>query len=252
MKKRIFCLICLSLLMVTLLAGCRCKPHQERWYVQRFQAYETFANGVTHLVTYSGVPSVRDPFSGMREHFVTIAFADDGTVLFQPGTGEVLTGTYTYDHNGLSDTGFTVMLDNGESFSGTAQSHYYGSFLDFDFRGRNYEFKNTKGDAEALFAQYLQELADSIRYWSSNYQGDIPVHSGVVTLEKGQYWLHVEGGKYPTKLDDSVAVRCLLLDADNQLHKLDAIREGECCCAVVENGDLTIVAIYYIEPVAEN
>lgn len=164
MKKRILALVCLSLLCAVLLSGCRCEPSEVTWLVQSFQKQEVFVNGVEHLSLHTGTPSVRDPFGGMETEFVSITFSGDGAVTFQPGTGELLTGTYSYQHNGIKETQIAVTLENGESFYGTARSNSYVSTLTFTFRDLDYLFQDYGGEPKEYYTQGLKDLCAAIRY----------------------------------------------------------------------------------------
>ena len=252
MKIRKYLVLTLLLLLVFALAGCRCDPATENWYIQNFPGEEVFVNGVSHLLTYTGVPSARDPFAGMPEHFISISFGKDGTVTFCPGTGETLIGTYTIRHSGLSSTDFTVTLSNGESFTGNSQEFYYGSSMSFVFRDRGYVFKNNGGDAKQYYDTCLQDLCKSIRVWSETDFGDVPVRPCNIFSREDKLILQPADDQQPFFLDHTVAVRCFRLDGENQLHKLDAIGEGDCFYTKEVQGNVTDVTLYYVDPVAEN
>lgn len=250
MKNRRFWAVLLLLVCMLALTGCRCVPSEQLWYIQGFEGKETFVNGVEHTVFYTGVPSVRDPFSGMQDSFVGISFRDDGTVTFQYEGGETLQGTFTYQHDGLKCTEFTVTLESGERFSGSAIEYYYGSFLTFTFRDKTYEFKACGMDAKQYFDQSLTDLCKSLRFWTTETMGDIPISPCTVTV-KGDYLVVVpEKEEEAFRLDSSVAVRCFRLDGENRLHKLDAIAEGECFFSSETSYGVSYVTLYYIDPVA--
>lgn len=248
MKTRKLFLIVLLCLCVGLLAGCRCEPSGENWYIQNFHREETFVNGVTHTVIYSGVPSAWDPYGGMEEHFISIDFENDGTVVFCPGTGETLTGTYTFSHSGISSTDFTVTLENGEQFTGNAQAFYYGSTMSFVFREQTYVFKNSGGAAKEYYDNSLRTLTESIRYWAENQRGDIPLKSCSLSSRNGKWILTPEDETQAFFLDDTVAVRVFRLDGENVIHALDQITEGECFYVTETSDGITFVTIYYVDP----
>lgn len=249
MKKRILALICLILLCISLLSGCRCKPFKTQWYVQSFQKNEAFVTGGEYLLNHTGYPSVRDPFAGMAEGFVSIAFAEDGTVVFEPGTGEVLTGTYTYEHKGIKETKVYVTLDSGETFTCTARSNSYGSSLTCSFREKDYLFEDIRVEPHAYYEQCLQDLIKSIRYWCTEGSGEIPVNPGNIETV-GQYIvLTAETLDGPVVLDETVAVRCFYMDENNNLHAMDTIEMGDCHFAAEKFNDQIYVTIYYVEPV---
>ena len=249
MKKRILALLCLSMLCSILLSGCRCKPEKITWYARSFQKTEVFVNGATFTVTHTGTPSARDPFGGMDSGFVGISFSEDGTVVFQPGTGEVLTGTYTYEDSRRS-TDIAVTLSNGESFTCTARSNSYGSSLTLSFRGSDYLFEDIRTAPETYYQDNLKQLCDTIGYWTENSNGDIPVKPCNIFTRNGVYILESESLNQPVKLDETVAVRCFRLDENNQLHPMNAIVEGECFFSGETFNEVTYVTIYYVDPVS--
>lgn len=53
-------------------------------------------------------------------------------------------------------------------------------------------------------------------------------------------------------LDQSVGVRCYRLDGENNLYSLDEILLGECYYTIEANGDLSVVTLYYLDPLAAN
>ena len=247
MKRRVLALLCLCMLCTALLCGCRCKPEKITWYARSFQKTEVFANGTTFTVTHTGTPSARDPFGGMDSGFVGISFEEDGTVVFQPGTGEVLTGTYTYEGSRRS-TDITVTLSNGESFTCTARSNSYGSSLTLSFRGSDYLFDDIRTEQETYYQDNLKQLLDTIRYWAENPDGEIPVNPCKVSAYGDYFLLESESLKDALLIDTSIAVRCFRLDANNQLHPMDAIVEGECFFSGETFNKVTYVTLYYVDP----
>lgn len=246
MKRRILALLCLSVLCTVLLSGCRCKPEKLTWYATGFKKTESFANGTTFTVSHTGIPSSRDPYGGMDSGFVGISFSEDGTVVFQPGTGEVLTGTYTSDV-GRRSTKIAVTLSDGESFTATARSNAYGSSLALTFRGSDYLFEDIRTDPQVYYQNNLKQLCDTIRYWAENPGGEIPVNACNIFTHGNYYVLESEILDDVVLLDDSVAVRCFRMDENNQLYPMDTIVEGTCFFDGETFDGVTYVTLYYIE-----
>ena len=244
MKKiRLLLLLLLSFAFILILTGCRCEPSKHQWYIKRFQINTVYANGVEQVETYDGIPDIDDPFGGMENGIVDIQFSEDGKVTFKPGTGEVLTGTYTLKHNGFKNTNFTVTLDNGEKFSGTVDAYYYATDLTFVFRDMQYCFEKAYRDAEEIYQEDMSYMPDHIlRHVDSGY-----VKRSTVLFIDGEYSLTVENGD-TVILDDNTTVKCVRLDEDT-MTVLNSIKEGKCFSRIEsrESGKNNVL-IYYIEP----
>lgn len=246
MKKRYLPACFLFLTVMLLLCGCTCDPAAHMWEVTYFARNTVFLSGVEQVDSYGG-PSLIDPFGGMEEGVVSIVFTEDGTVTFAPGTGEALTGTFTTKDNGMQNTSFTVTLDNGEAFSGIAESYYYGRSLEFNFRGNDYRFEEAYKTAEVLYEEAIQDNIWRIR----NNRGE-RLAAGEVTVVDGGYGLTMEDEQPPRRLDQTVAVQCVRLDAENNLTMLSAIELGPCYYATGKlSGGMEKIVIYYIEPLPE-
>ena len=250
MKRiRMLLMIAFLIALVFVLAGCTCDPAAHMWEVISFSKNTVYLNGVEQVDQY-GVVTFIDPFGGMEDGIVSIVFTEDGTVTFTPGTGETLTGTFTTKDNGMQDTSFTVTLDNGETFSGKAVSYYYGRSLEFAFRGNAYRFEEAYETAETLYEKTIQNQIRWIRYAVFD-KGLLTI--GEITADAGRYTLTIEGEKTPRVLDQTVAVQCVRLDAENNLTMLDAIELGECYCAIGQTySGMDKIVIYYIEPLPED
>lgn len=247
MNKRIPALLCLVMITALLLCGCRCEPHSTNWYVQSFQKVEVFVNGGEYLLAHNGYPSVRDPFAGMKDGFVAISFSENGSMLFAPGNGEVLTGKYTYEHQGLRETKVYVQLDNGETFTCTARSNPYGSTLTCSFRQMDYLFEDIRVDPKDYYDESQASLRDAIRLWVTDTDGDFPVKRCRIQLINGYYVLISEELNGHIRLDEKVAVRCFHMDVDDQLTAMDVIVEGECFFAGETINEIVYVTLYYVE-----
>ena len=246
-KLRILLLSLLSVVFMLLLTGCRCNPSEHEWYVERFKINTVFANGVEQTMAYDGIPDIDDPFGGMENGIVDIRFSKDGKVTFRPGTGEVLTGTYTLKHNGFKNTNFIVTLDNGETFSGEAVAYYYSTDLTFAFRDMPYCFEKAYRDAEEIYQEHMSYMPDHIRrHVNSGY-----LKRSTVSYNDGVYSLTEKSGE-TILLDDTATVTCVRLDEENTMTILDCIEEGRCFSRTEksESGKSDVV-IYYIEPYPE-
>ncbi len=242
-KLRILLLTLLSFIFILALTGCRCNPSGHKWYVERFEISTIYANGVEEVEVHDGIPDIDDPFGGMERGVVDIQFFKDGRVTFKPGTGEVLAGTYTLKHNGLADTDFTVMLNNGESFSGTSAESLYDIYLAFSFRGMSYAFAEAYQNAEEIFQEYISYMPDHIRrHIDSEY-----LKRATVSYNNGTYSLAEKSGD-TVLLDDSTIVKCVRLDDEDNMIMLDSIEEGRCFSRIEKNKNgKSSVLIYYIE-----
>ena len=245
MKRiRLFFMIIFMFGITLIMTGCTCDPAAHMWNVISFEKNTVYLNGVEQMEVYNEA-YFSEPFGGMEEGIVSIVFKEDATVTFKPGTGELLTGTFTTKNNGMKDTTFSVILNNGESFSGTAVSYYYGVSLDFEFRGMSYEFEEVYESAESLHEKDLERLIVSLR----NYVEKNELAKGEITFVDGNFILTINGEKLPRTLDKTVAVQCVRLDSDNKLTLLDGLEMGECFYVTDKSyGGMDRIVIYYIEP----
>ena len=246
MKKRQLFVCFLFAILLLLLCGCNCDPAAHMWYVESFGKNTVYLNGVEQMERYTtGGLYFTKPFSGMEEGIVSIVFTESGAVTFQPGTGETLTGTFTTKNNGMQNTSFTVTLDNGETFSGIAESYYYGRSLEFNFRGNDYRFEEAFETAETLYKEKIQDFVIYLR----RHVIEKALTPGVVTVSDGGYTLTMEGEEAPRALDQTIAVQCVRLDGENNMTLLDAIEPGECYCVTGQTyGGMDKIVIYYVEP----
>lgn len=246
-KLKALLLTLLSIVFILVLTGCRCNPSEHKWYVERFEISTLYANDVVEVELHDGAPDINDPFGGMENGIVDISFSKDGKLTFKPGTGEVLTGTYTLKHNGLADTDFTVTLDNGETFSGTSAKTIYDAYLTFSFRGMQYAFDVAYRDAEEIYQEYISHMPDHIRrHVDSGY-----LKRATVSYNDGVYYLAEKGGD-TLLLDDKVTVKCIRLNEEDTMGVLDSIEEGRCFSRIQKNKDgKSYILLYYIEPYPE-
>ena len=232
----------LTLLAVCLLflCACTCDPAQYDWYIVDIVHDVTYINGQTVRTLTSSRVYVAQPV-GISSDDVNIRFYEDGRIEFKPYDSEMLYGNYTLKHNGIQDTSFTVVFENGERIDdGYAVSFLYGNEVDFTFRGVFYIFDYTSRDTRTA-----EELREETRGFVEYIRRNISYfNEGVVTLS-------VDGGKLSseeleTDIDlfaDGYAVTAVHITDNNELVILDELRDGECIFVYSDNG----VVIYYVD-----
>ena len=246
-KIKLLLLLLLSFAFMLILTGCRCNPSEHQWYIEYFEINTVYANGVEQVEAYDGNPDINDPFGGMENGVVDIQFSEDGKVTFKPGTGEVLTGTFTLKHNGFKNTDFTVTLDNGEMFSGNSGTYYYSTNLAFTFRDMQYSFKKSYRNAEEIYQEDMSYMPDHIR----RHVNSGSLKRATVSYTDGVYSLSEKNGD-TVILDDNTTVKCVRLDEDDKMTALNSIEEGKCFSRIESNtSGKTNILIYYIEPYPE-
>ena len=258
MKKHNLLCFFLFFLLTSLLYGCAPVPYAWQWHIYSYEKDILFANDVERQFTCIGLPAFEMPFASQYEDDVSISFFEDGTVQFEPQGQEMLSGTYTYRQVGQKYTEFTVTLNNGESFSGTCNSYYYDGDLEFTYREKRYHFTRNRNEDPDMYERYIQWfVVDPLRNMEKASEFT-PGYRGTITKENGVYTLQMidglgrEESKMILTLDDSVAVYCARVDSENRFIPLGSIEEGDCFCApTMENGTVTMVSIYYLEPLAE-
>ena len=222
-KLRFVFLIVFIFGFLLLLTSCTCDPSEHMWYIERCEQNTGYLNGVEATEIYNKSPMLEEPFGGMENGVVSIVFQKDGSVIFTPGTGEILNGKYTLKNNGMADTSFTVTLENGESFSGIAVNYYYGRDLKFEFRGMSYWFEEEYHTADLLYEEKMEQFKSWLRYDAENDR----LNKGTIERVFDRYELKTEEGTV-VALDDSVAIQCVSMDLENNLVNLDKILSGEC------------------------
>lgn len=261
--KALILLIFLSL-CILLLTSCRCEPSTVEWHLLEVTEDLAFANGVTAEMTFNGYYGLTSPFGEYASvERCQVEFSKDGGFKMSLD-GEELSGTYTYRHNGFSDTSFTVTLDTGESFSGTSVSYYGGDSLEFEFRGVKYEFGERSDDSYTKEEQrddeewLVRQLRDHIEgsgganNYSVNPAEIIPSGEGYVLLYDGQEY---------DLFSDETLVWCMSLDKENGLTNNAHLRAGDCYFRLTENTYIRgedgeyyspkMFLIYYIEPIPD-
>ena len=133
-KLKIFALAMLIFACLLFLCSCNCDPSDYDWHIVSVHHDVTYLNGQTlRTTTYSTVYSLHPV--GISSEDVNITFSKDGGVEFRPYNSGVIRGTYTLKHNGLKNTSFTVVFENGETIDdGYAESYFYGRDVRFSFR----------------------------------------------------------------------------------------------------------------------
>lgn len=261
--KALILLIFLSL-CILLLTSCRCEPSTVEWHLLEVTEDLTFANGASAEMTFNGYYGLTSPFGEYASaERCQVEFSKDGGFKMSLD-GEELSGTYTYRHNGYSDTSFIVTLDTGESFSGTSVSYYGGDSLEFEFRGVKYEFgersddsytrEEQRDDEEWLVRQLRNHIEGSggANNYSVNPAEIIPSGEGYVLLYDGREY---------DLFSDEALVWCMSLDKENALTNNAHLRSGDCYFRLTENTYIRgedgeyyspkMFLIYYIEPIPD-
>ena len=233
----------LAILIVCLLflCSCTCDPAAHNWYIVGIYHDVTYANGQTIRTLTTSNVYTHQPV-GISSDDVNIRFYEDGRVEFKPYNSGMLYGTYTLKHNGIQDTSFTVVFDNGERIDdGYAVSYLYGKDVGFTFRGVFYDFDYTSRDTRTA-----EELREETRGFVEYIRRNISYfNEGVVTLD-------ADGGTLSSEeLDEDIdlfaegyAVTAVHITDNNELVILDELRDGECVFVYSDNG----VVIYYVDP----
>lgn len=256
--KRTWLLVFVFVLLTALLCGCYSEPHAQYYELSNYVKMVRFSNGVEREVTCTGTPSLAMPFDGAEN--ISIRFLENGTVEVQPRGEELLTGTYTsYDDQKVLITYCHVTLDNGETFDAQIEKKGKNIVLGVQFRNVDYIFSGkdeiTAPEGELYEFRLESFVIDILRSWekADSFTGG---YRGTVTKKNGVYSLQMidglgnENSRTTLSLDDTVAVYCARLNAQDTLTFLSAIEEGECFCVpTMEDGKVTMVTIYYLDPV---
>ena len=251
-KIKYLFLISIAFVCILVLCSCSCYPAEFSWGIRGIHCDVTYVNGQTVRTYITSNVYERQPI-GISSDDTYINFYEDGRVEFKPVDSDVLWGTYSLKHNGLSDTNFTVAFENGEKIeNGYAVAYIYGRDLNFDFRGVTYEFNdgydtNSKEELDNRTEWLIKDVRAVGNY----------LYRGEVTLEDG-------GGKLSSEdLEENVdlfaegrRVTAIHISVDNELTILDDLRDGECVFAysgvtMVDGVKVTGVVIYYVDPLPE-
>ncbi len=265
MKKcRYFIMSILAALFLITLTSCRCEPSTVEWHLVEVSEELTFANGAAAEMTFNGYCGLTSPFGEYASaERCQVEFSEDGGFRMSLD-GEELSGSYTYRHNGFSDTSFTVTLDTGESFSGTSVSFYGGNRLEFEFRGTRYKFNERSDDSYTREEQKDDEewLIHQLREYIEGSDGvnNYSFNPAQVILSGEDYILIYNGEEYNLSADGTL-VWCALLDKDNVLTNNTELVSGDCYFRLSENTHIRgedgeyyspkLFWIYYIEPIPE-
>ncbi len=252
MSKK-FLLLMLIFICVLILCSCSINPYAFQWKLFGIYHDVTYVNGQT-VTTWTSTGAYEHQPNGIHDGMVSIKFYEDGTVDFKPYGSEMLHGTYTLKHNGMKDTSFTVVFDNGERIeNGYAVGYYYNDELNFDFRGIRYKFStDSRGCTEEEYEQERANLADWIR------RGGMYLRNGEVKLNENDAELCAESLENNIDLyGENCALTLIQITAENELVTLDGIKEGECVfyeffdTKQPHGKDIHTVVIYYIEPLPQ-
>ncbi len=252
-KLKYIFLISLIGIVAFLLCSCNCDPADHKWYIVKVKHDVTYANGQT-IKTWTTDNVHEGQPQGIHNGTVSISFNEDGAVIFDPAdSDEVLYGTYTLKHNGLfKDTDFTIVFANGEkTTNGKAASYYYGSYMEFEFRGVNYVFTDRANDStdEEEYISRMEWLAHDVRNKGNG------LYNGYVTLDDGGAKLTYEYFDNVKELDlyqSGFMVTAVQITAENEVIILDALKEGECICYTFDYDTRENRAvIYYVDPLPD-
>lgn len=247
--KKIVLVLVLTIICIVF-CSCRINPSEFRWELFGIYHNVTYVNGQT-VLTWTSTGAYEHQPNGIHDGMVSIRFYEDGTVDFKPYDSEMLHGTYTLKHNGLKDTNFTVIFENGEKIeNGYAVGYYYGDELNFDFRGIRYRFTtDSRGCTEEEYDKERASLANWIR------RGGMSIRNGEVKLKENGAELCAESLENNIDLyGENCALTLIQITEENELVTLDDIKEGECVfyeffdTKQPHGKDIHTVVIYYIEP----
>ena len=253
MKNRII-LVFVLLIICAFFCSCTINPHAFDWDLLGISHEVTYINGQT-VLTWTSTGAYEHQPNGIHDGMVSIKFYEDGTVDFKPYDSDMLHGTYNLKHNGLKDTNFTVIFENGEKIeNGYAVGYYYDDELNFDFRGIRYRFTtDSRGCTEEEYDKERASLVDWIR------RGGTSVRAGKVTLNESGAELSSESLESNIDLyGENCALTVMQITAENELLTLDEIKEGECVfyefldTKQPHGKAIHTVVIYYIEPLPED
>lgn len=231
---RIALLLVFITLALTVMTGCRCKPFKEDWYFFSYKEDVVFINGVTMTMGCSDA-SLTYPFAGIEHQNIGISFTEDGKVEFTSKDGVTHYGTYTYDHQGLSYTSFTITLDNGEIIEGSSMRRRKETKLALTYQGIIYNF-TTESKRTAT------TIDDIVHRVLNNDVGEL--NEAVVYKNGDEYAVQFSDMiYYPIK--SSTAVYAIRINLDGTYEVLDQVYEGKVLSTYLNKADY--IVLYYVE-----
>ena len=227
-------IVVLIISVLLLLNSCRCKPFKEEWEFFSYKDKMVFINGVTLDMGFSDASNVY-PFAGAESQNIGISFTKDGKVEFTPKDGVTLHGTYTFEHDGLTYTSFTITLENGEIVEGSCMKKLRETKLALKYQGIVYNFK-TESERVGLT---IYDVVYNIH--NGNYDG---LHEAEVIITEEKTGVQFsEMLHYPIK--DSTAVFAIRIHKDGTFEILDELVEGKVYSTYNNKADY--IVLYYID-----
>lgn len=235
MKMRRLLLI-LSVMAFALIfaTGCRCVPSDEQWFLYSYKDEIEFIGGIKLDLGFSSA-SHAYPFAGIKSEDTAISFSKDGSVVFTDVDGVTHRGTFTYEHQGLNYTSFTITLENGEVIKGDSIAMMDETKLALTYKDVIYNFT-----AEDLRTKTT--IDDVIQMIVSGDIGSLN-EAEVVKTEKGHSVVFSEMVSYP--ITEKTAVYAIKINADGTYEILDKVLEGKALSTY--NNAADYIVIYYVE-----
>ena len=231
---KIALLLTIFILLLSMMASCRCEPSSETWYFHSYRGEMIFMGGLKMDLGFSDASHVY-PFAGASRSDIGISFSKDGKVVFSDKEGETHYGTYTYEHQGFNYTSFTITLDNGEIIKGDAMKGNGDPKLALTYKDVIYNFTNTNKRSNTTIDDVVEQIV----------AGEIDTLKEVTVYktESGYSVAFSEMISYPIKED--TAVFAMRINADGSYDILDELFEGEALSTYYDNANYIVV--YYIE-----
>ncbi len=231
---KISLLLVFIILTLTLMTGCRCKPFKEEWHFFSYKEDMTFINGVTLNMGFSDA-SHAYPFAGIENQNIGISFTEDGKVEFTAKDGITLYGTYTYEHQGLSYTSFTITLENGDVIEGSSMKTMKEKKLALTYNGTVYNFTTENQRSGITMDNIVKRILNG--ELDSLHEAEVII-SGEECGVQFSEMLH-----YP--INEGTAVYAVRIHSDGTYEILDEIYEGKVLSTYNNNADY--VVLYYID-----
>lgn len=231
---KIALILILSMLALLCFTGCRCEPSTVDWYLYSYNMEMTFIGGVTRDLGFSDA-SVAYPFAGVEHQSIGISFSEDGDVVFTTREGEILYGTYTYEHVKRNYTNFTITLDNGEIIEGASMKTMKEKKLSLTYKDVIYNFRDQNKRSYITMDSVIQRVRSG---------ADDSLHKVNVEKVDGSY--SVRFSDYITyPITEDTAVFAVRIHRDGSYEILDAVLEGEALSTY--NDSANYIVIYYVD-----
>lgn len=232
--SKITSLLLFIILTLTLMVGCRCVPSSEKWYFYSYKDEMVFLNNIKMMLGFSDASHVY-PFAGVTNQNIGISFSDDGKIEFTDRDGVTHYGTFTYEHQGLNYTSFTITLENGEIIKGDSMKRNGSPRLALTYKDIIYNFITENKRSSITMDDVVSKIRD----------GNIESlkEAEVIKKEDGFSVKFSEIISYPIR--ETTAVYAIRINADGTYEILDQLYEGEALSTY--NNEADYVVIYYLE-----